>query len=228
MTIKFLSQKERNSKLILFLNGWGMNEAAIRHLCIPEGYDLLIVYDYRSFSDFPPEVSHYQEIILVAWSIGVWATEQLTQRGLLPSVKQSIAMAGSPFIRHDSYGIPCKVFDLTLQTLTDSSRETFNRRMCGGKSNEALLKEFEQRTTQELQEELNAVRKAELSRDSERLAFHWDRLLIAEKDKIVPPRNLYRLAEGFQIPTFSLPLLPHFLFAGFDSWQDLFEFIPVC
>lgn len=228
MTIKFLSQKAGNSKLILFLNGWGMNEAAIRNLGIPEGYDLLVVYDYRSFTGFPPEVSHYQEIILVAWSIGVWATEQLAQRELLPSVKQSIAMAGSPFIRHDSYGIPCKIFDLTLQTLTDSSRETFNRRMCGGKSNGALLKEFEQRTTQELQEELNAVHNAELNRGSERLTFHWDMLFIAEKDKIIPPRNLLCLAEKFQIPAISLPSLPHFLFAGFHSWQDLFELIPLC
>lgn len=223
MTFQFLSKKQGNKKLLLFFNGWGMNEAAIGHLVPPEGYDILVAYDYRNFTSFPHEVEQYESILLVAWSIGVWAVEQLRQRGLLPKVEYSLAIAGSPFIRHNRFGIPCKVFDLTLQSLNDSSREVFNRRMCGGKSNVALFKEFEKRETEELREELNTVREIELARQEERLLFYWNRIFIAQKDKIIPPQNLFTLSQSYGIPQDSFPDASHFLFQDFQYWQELLD-----
>lgn len=227
MTYHYLFQEKSNTHLLLFMNGWGMTEAAIRHLLPPPATDLLVVYDYRFLETLPKEIYHYKKITLVAWSIGVWATEQLAKQNLLPPLDKTIALAGSPFIRHDTYGIPNKIFDLTLDTLDQTSREQFNRRMCGGKTNRELFLEFEKRTTEELREELTTVRKVERRQKKLSLSLHWDALLIAGKDKIIPPKNLFQLATDF-LPHTEVKVLPHsthFLFADFTSWIELFALL---
>ena len=36
------------SRLLLFFNGWAMTPASIEHIAIPEGFDLLVIGDYRN------------------------------------------------------------------------------------------------------------------------------------------------------------------------------------
>ena len=44
--MKYKFYENNNNKLIIFFNGWGMDEIIISHLD-REDYDLLILYDYR-------------------------------------------------------------------------------------------------------------------------------------------------------------------------------------
>ena len=46
MEYKWLSQKN-NNKLIIFFNGWGMDEFPVKHLA-SDDYDIIMFYKYHS------------------------------------------------------------------------------------------------------------------------------------------------------------------------------------
>ncbi len=217
------SSTTTNPNLLVFFNGWGMTSAAVEHLVLPEGFDLMVVYDYRTLSLLPLTTQNYSSYSIVAWSTGVWAAEQLNKNHFLPSatINKAIAIAGSPFIRHDSFGIPTKVFDLTLQNLTNTSRELFNRRMCGGKTLQHLYNDLRSRTTEELREELTTVRQTELNRTNQNITLLWDGIIIAEKDKIIPAKNLKQFAEQYHIPYQIIQQGQHYLFGEYTNWQQI-------
>ena len=48
MKYKWLNLKN-NQKLIIFFNGWGMDEGVVKHLDC-EGYDILMFYNYNDFT----------------------------------------------------------------------------------------------------------------------------------------------------------------------------------
>ena len=43
----WLNKQENNKKLIVFFNGWGMNETPIQHLKTDD-FDILMLNDYRN------------------------------------------------------------------------------------------------------------------------------------------------------------------------------------
>ena len=46
--MRYFWLNQNNNKLILFMNGWAMNESAVNHLDY-KGFDILNVCDYREF-----------------------------------------------------------------------------------------------------------------------------------------------------------------------------------
>ena len=81
-----------------------MTPDSVSHLTLPDQCDLLSLYDYRTLelsddlADLP--WSSYQTVTIVAWSLGVWAAEQvLPHWSALPSVRRLIAVLVLP--------IPC-------------------------------------------------------------------------------------------------------------------------
>ena len=72
MKYKWLNKEVNNSKLILFFNGWGMDENVVKHLDV-EDYDVLMFYDYNTLdTDFDfNSLNFYHEKNLIAWSMGV-------------------------------------------------------------------------------------------------------------------------------------------------------------
>ena len=72
--MSYYFQKNKSKKLILFITGWGMDEKPT--LFLDDGkFDIITLYDYPSLineiGDFNFE--QYDEITLVAWSLGVLA-----------------------------------------------------------------------------------------------------------------------------------------------------------
>jgi biotin synthesis protein BioG len=68
--------REGHPRLLLFFNGWGMDERLLAMIEPPEGRDLLMVCDYtdvRGADAVRTAVAHYPAADLVAWSMGVWA-----------------------------------------------------------------------------------------------------------------------------------------------------------
>ena len=61
--------KSNNKQLIIFFNGWGMDETIVSHLSAEE-YDVVILYDYNNLS-LDINFEEYQESHIVAWSMGV-------------------------------------------------------------------------------------------------------------------------------------------------------------
>lgn len=177
-------------RLLLFFAGWGMDKTPFLHIR-PQGSDFMICYDYRSLNFDLPSVAHYEGIVLVAWSMGVWAASQVMQNQALPIV-QSIAVNGTPYPVDKARGIAPAVFEGTLEGLNETTLQKFRRRMCGSTT---VYKEFTavapQRSLAELTEELAAIgRQCRSSLPPS--SFRWDRAVVGLDDRIFLPPNQIR------------------------------------
>ncbi len=211
-----------------------MTPATVSHLTLPDQCDLLALYDYRTLelsddiADLPWD--SYEAVTIVAWSLGVWAAEQVVPHwSLLPSTQRLIAVAGSPYPMHDQWGIPSQIFVGTLEGLTDENRQRFNRRMCGGKRYKQLYDILSERPTTELRDELQAVYDSLATSEAPETMPHtrlaWDLAIIGERDQIFPAKNLSTLWEAVNVPTLLLLDGYHYLFDLWHSWCELWESI---
>ena len=207
-----------------------MTPATVSHLTLPDQCDLLALYDYRDLEQSDDLANlpwdSYEAVTIVAWSLGVWAAEQVVPHwSILPTKQRLIAVAGSPYPMHNQWGIPNQIFIGTLEGLTDENRQRFNRRMCGGKRYKQLYDILSERPTTELRDELQAVYDSlatpEASESTPHTRLAWDLAIIGERDQIFPAKNLSTLWKTVNVPTLLLPDGYHYLFDLWQSWSEL-------
>ena len=63
--------KKNNKNIIVFFNGWGMNETIVSHIDYNKN-DVLMFCDYRNLDIETFDFSQYENKFLVAWSMGVY------------------------------------------------------------------------------------------------------------------------------------------------------------
>lgn len=225
MNYFYIKQEAEATVLILFFNGWSMDETAIRHLELPKGTDLLTVQDYRKTEFDPPcDLSKYKEIHLVGWSMGVWGAEQAAIKKQLPPYTTATAIAGTPFPMDNTRGIPRLMFMATLKSISEENRKRFNKRMCGGKSMKHLLETLEKRTTEEVRDELKTVLDASLEYLNGTPApetIKWDHALIPQKDLIIPVDNQVNYWSERNVPYTILEETEHYVFSKFTKWSEI-------
>lgn len=193
---------QHHSRLILFFAGWGMDE----HPFLPSHRqedapslrsDLMICYDYRSLAFDETALREYQEIRLVAWSMGVWAAAQVLQNSRLP-FSDSIAINGTPYPVDEERGIPPSIFQGTLEGLCENSLRKFQRRMC---ADAVTFNRFQSvaphRSLEEAREELSAI--GEQCRSLPLSIFQWNQAVIGNNDRIFPPVNQAKAWENSEI-----------------------------
>lgn len=201
------------SKLLLFFAGWGADEMLFPNTP-PEGYDLMLCYDYTDACFDYSLLAPYKEVRLMAWSLGVWsAATTLTGQNL--SFSECIAVNGTPSPIDDLYGIPSAVFEGTLLKFNETTLHKFRRRMCGSsQSLQSFLERVPSRTTESLHQELqalfNRIKANAVSND-----FHWDKAIIGASDMIFPSANQQKAWSG--IPQLILPNTPHYSQALFSD-----------
>ena len=172
MKYKWLNRKY-NEKLIVFFNGWGMDESVVKHLK-PEDYDVIMFYDYNSL-DCNIDLANYKEKYLVAWSMGVM-TATLFDFGY----KSKTAVNGTLKPVDNEFGIPVKVYDLTLKHLNP---EKFMQNMfLPGEKIPEINRDFENQKN-----ELAALKTYKANGN-----FRYERLIISSCDKIIPVKNQIR------------------------------------
>lgn len=218
MRIEWLN-KNNTDRVIIFFNGWGMDAAAISHLVADT--NLMMLYDYRNL-EIPefPDWKDFREIAVVAWSMGVWAAEQVLP--LLPVHPNiSIAFNGTGRPVDDRYGIPCKIYQLTEKGMSASGQEKFMKRMfVNPEERERFEKNKPSRKVPEVCEELTAIRKQSTGTLNTCLAtLKWDKAYISEQDAIFPVQSqlnwwqerapIGKLAGG------------HYPFYHFRNWEEV-------
>lgn len=175
--------------------GWSGNAHTAKYFR-PEGYDILAVYDYRNLYDFPAIVqalTAYPKKILIAWSFGVWVAEYLASR--FPAFHRSIAINGTSRPIDDRYGIPERIFRITLKGIERGGMEKFCRNMYG---RSVTADELPDRTVDELTDELCMLSRCNTVSSPEILP--WDHALIAERDAIFPPENMFAYWHMRHVP----------------------------
>ncbi len=175
MEYKWLN-RENNEKLIVFFNGWGMDECVVNHLQA-ENYDVLMFYDYnRLETDFDFSVLNaYSKKYLIAWSMGVM-TATLFDIDYLSKT----AVNGTLKPIDDKFGIPKRIYDLTIKGFSTKGAERFIKNMYQDFSEYIYPKrEFENQKS-----ELETLTHYEANQD-----FKYDRVFISSDDKIIPTKN---------------------------------------
>ena len=181
-------QQGEGRKLYLILNGWSAAPELFEALPLPAGVDVWVGYDYRSLT-FPERLEPFEEVHLVAWSLGVWVATALW--GKASPFASTTAINGTPFPIHAEWGIPPAIFEGTLAHLDADGLRRFDRRMCGDR---VTLQHYQQLTPipeADKAEELQALYQTigATAIDPLQAATFWQRAIISSADRIFPTAN---------------------------------------
>lgn len=206
-------------RLLVFCNGWGMDEGVVAELAAPPATDLLEVHDYAGLDAgaFGRALAPYRSYRLVAWSLGVWASAVLVAAtGRAP--EGAIAINGTCRPIDEACGIPPRLFRDTVERCSAASRDSFERRMCGGA---AALAHFRARAPQrdvtDQAAELRALEKGIAAAPAPASIF--SQAIVGLRDGIMPPES-QRRSWGAETAVRSLPL-PHYPFFDLTSWDEI-------
>lgn len=174
MKYKWLN-KQNNNKLIIFFNGWGMDEGVVKHLN-PEDYDVVMFYDYNDLeTDFNLNKT-YQETNVIAWSMGVMiaGVKKFSFNG------QFVVINGTFLPIDEKYGINSRIYDLTIKSFDEKGREKFINNMFNGKVPEFVCS----RALVSQRSELIALKNYRANPN-----FKPSKIYISDNDKIIPTKN---------------------------------------
>lgn len=202
--------------LIVYFAGWGTPLDVVAHLILPTNHNLLICYDYQDLTlDF--DFSAYQQIRVVAWSMGVWVAERVLQGITLQS---ATAVNGTGLPCDDSFGIPYAIFKDTLDNLTENTRSKFERRICGDKISFERYQQFSARPFYEIHQELTALF-AMIQQDKRTDLIHWTNAWVSSRDKIFMPANQHQYwASRCSVQEIEGE---HYVFSRFTHWSALWN-----
>lgn len=210
--------RHRRSHLLIFCNGWGMDETPFIPLQA-RSLDVLMCYDYKDLScesDLFSLMREYPQVSLLGWSMGVWAGQHLFS-SKAKEFRRTIAVNGTLCPIHDRYGIAPNLFAETHVKLDELTRQKFYYRMC--------------KTPQVLERFLAHQPKREISDQKEELACLLDKtdcmpvsasiysdVVIATRDYIVPTDNQRRFWGEKELHLFDGT---HFPFYSWTSWDAI-------
>lgn len=206
MKYRFISQQQ-NHRLILVYAGWACDFRLFEGLSRP-GYDIAVIWDYRDFHLDWNFTTRYDEIFIIAWSLGVFAAS-VTAQAIERHTTGRIAINGTLFPVDNRLGIPEKIFRGTADGLDERNLTKFYRRICGSRqAYEAFDAHRPHRQVEELIEELNGFMEENVFLPE---PFHrWDLAIISRDDAIFPAPNQWRawqdvpctIVEGAHLPDF--------------------------
>jgi biotin synthesis protein BioG len=222
MQAKWLIRQGRDH-LLLFFNGWGMDELPLGRLSSLQ-YDILMLFDYRNL-DWPElaraAVAEYPRRDLAAWSMGVWAAGQVWEKAQ-PSGK-SLAINGTLFPIHADYGIDPAIFDATLARLARTGSRSFYNNMFSCKEDfEAFYPIRPQRPFAEQHNELLQLQNAMVAVTGAAPAPFSD-ALIGSRDIIVPAKRQLRFWRERPGTRIRIEKTGHFPFFLWQQWEELFH-----
>ena len=208
MNYSWLNQN-KNNKFILFFNGWAMDEDIVNHLKNND-FDILMLNDYRKIDEKLKEFdfSKYTEKYLVCWSMGGYIANKFE---FLNSFDKKIAICSTNKIIDDNYGIPNRIYNLTINNFSDKSKERFLKNIFLDEKKDIVIN----RTTKELQDELISINDLKVQD-----CIKFNKAIIAKKDIVVPYKNQmnYWKETNAQIVEIDAP---HYVFNYFQNWDEI-------
>lgn len=226
MKYEWLHRHQRQH-LILFCNGWGMDANPFRPLAATES-DVLVLSDYHDLIQEPghscpdPDPANllgpYPRISLIAWSMGVWAGQQLFGNRRL-CLHETIAINGTLCPIDDRFGIPPQIYDGTLNQFNEAGRLKFYRRMCHDRNTlPTFLEHQPERSLASQHRELEALRNRVFCQAAE--GSIYTRIIVTSRDLVIPTANQLSFWQGQNVLNMEGA---HFPFYRWHSWEALLE-----
>ncbi len=210
MNFVWLNKDEKNSSLIVFFNGWGFDETAVKHLGT-DGFDVLALFDYRNFEMNFEQFSFekYDKKYLIAWSMGVYVSNLFKPE--FDCFDRKIAINGTQKMIDDEFGIPKRIYNLTLSRFNEQSSKKFVQNMFNGEVDGSVKPK---RSTDDLKAELESINNIVLKD-----FLKFDKAFISTEDKIVPSKN--QIDYWLNRTSTQLLSAPHYPFYQFSEWKEL-------
>jgi biotin synthesis protein BioG len=219
----YIRRRDKNNHLIVLFGAWGTDENVFAPSCNDE-FDFILFYNYSADEALVlPEMKTYDKIILIGWSLGVWAAEYLSKKtGIIPDI--TIAVNGTPVPADNEYGIPLNVFEGTLNNITEVNIEKFYFRMFGDKKTYlANIDRVPKRSLKSLHDELRWLYNRIM--EPKDTGFRWDYAVTSEIDRIFPSENMNSYWEKEKETKHIILPLPHYFFHKWASFGDFIEFV---
>ena len=202
MKYKWLNINQ-NNKVIVFFNGWGMDESVVHHLEFSD-YDVLMFYDYNNldtYFDFN-SLDKYKNKSLIAWSMGVMVATMFNQK-----YTSATAINGTLKPIDNEFGIPQRIYDLTIKGFNEKGAQRFIKSMF----NENIKLPQISRDIENQKSELSALKNYTANSN-----FKYNRIILSDNDKIIPTKN--QIAFWRIEPNISSGHCPFMLF---KKWEEL-------
>lgn len=199
-------------QLILFFNGWGMNESIISNIKKDIKADIFCINSPYKVPNI--NYKNYSKIFVIGWSFGVFYATKFLETFEFPYI--SIAINGTPFPIGE-FGIPEKLFNLTLNTLNENNFKKFFINM--GAPLSYFPKNF---SIDKLKKELLDIK---FSRENS--IFKFNKVFLGAKDRIIPFNRQFKYFKD-QCSNIKTMDCEHFPFDILNSWRiiisETFEF----
>ncbi len=213
--------KKNNKDLIVFFCGWSFDDKPFSFLDC-KNFDVLVVYNYSKIDKIEVPAIKYEKKFLVSWSFGVFISYAL--RGFLPNFDAKIAVNGTPFPIDNEFGIPEKIFDLTLKNVQTSLQGKIQRNMFLTKQEyERFLTIPPERSIEDCSYELGVL-KSFFEKHKEPYVSFFNRAIISDVDRIFPTKNQLNFWEK-RVSVKNIES-GHFPFYNFESWDDILQCKP--
>jgi biotin synthesis protein BioG len=219
----YIRRREKNDQLVVLYGGWGTDDNFFAPLCTDD-FDFILFYNYSADEALIlPEDKTYKKVVLIGWSLGVWAAEYLLPKtGIVPDI--TIAVNGTPIPADDQYGIPLKVFEGTLNNITEENMEKFYLRMFGDKKTyESYADRIPHRTIKSLHDELRWLYNRMM--EQKEPGFRWHYAVTSDTDRVFPANNVNSYWEKETDTKHIILPLSHYLFHNWNSYSEFIRFV---
>lgn len=156
MKHRFLAHDPDARSLTIFFAGWGSSPERFRDLRPAGGQDLFLLWDFNGAVGALPDLSRYETVDVVGWSLGVRIAADWVMESPVP-VRRFTAVAGTLTPIDRRLGIPPVVFDRTTDRFGEATLEGFLLNMTGSVEAARTLRGTE-RTLDSLGRELRLLR----------------------------------------------------------------------
>ena len=207
MRIQKLICNHENAPLVLVFLGYAFTPDCLKNFDF-QNCDVAVVYDYQNFEFENPELfeeikNSNREKILIAWSMGVWVANQFASE---IKFQKAVAINGTPFGIHDSFGISKETFKNSIDNF---DFEMFKKWCFLGDAAKTNFK-FSENPKAELQNFYDHI----LENVENKIA--WDKAIVSKKDVVFPPKA----SACFACPVQTI-LAPHFPFFKLKSLEEI-------
>ena len=217
--MKFFLRNNNSKNLTIFFCGWGMDENPFSIL--KSSCDVLFVYDYAepNFPEF--DFSKYEQINLLAFSYGVYASSIAKFPADL-KIQKRVAINGTLKPVDEKYGVPIRQFELT-EKMDSQTVVKFRERLFGGEKAQEHFQLFEnnltQRSAKSCTDELVGMKKYVQLLPA--LDIDFDKVYIAKYDRCVPTRNQINFWQNLKNKTTIELDCGHFPFYNYEFIEEL-------
>ena len=207
MQYKWLN-KQNNKNLIVFFNGWGMDEKIVKNLDC-QNFDVITFFDYRTFDMPITDFSIYEKQYLIAWSMGVYVCNLFYDK--FKDFDGFTAINGTQKPIDDNFGIPTLAYNLTVDNFNELTCKKFMKKI----STEVNLQDYCSRSLNELRQELISIRDLKIN---DFLSFN--KAILSTKDRIFPFNNMLNYWQTTKTDIVQIEG-SHYIFDKIKNWSDL-------